>query len=306
MKIDAYPHILPKKYRELLEKKAKSGTFYLKSVNEATPGLWYLDMRFRIMDKYPGLQQVLTIASPPVEDVVEAGDAVTLSRLANDEMAALVDKHKDRFVAAVACLPMNDVDAALEETDRAIGTLHFKGVQLYTPTLDKALDSEEFLPLYEKMSGYDLPIWIHPKREINTPDYKSENHSKYWIFSMFGWPYETTSAMARLVFSGILEKYPNLKFITHHCGGMVPYFAERMAGGQDYAQVLLRAKFKERLSRPPEDYFRMFYADTALYGATRVSCADTHSLAPTISFSERICPTTARTAINTPDKLLLL
>jgi predicted TIM-barrel fold metal-dependent hydrolase len=268
MKIDAFPHILPAKYRDLLHKKAKSGSFYLQSVNDATPGLWDLDVRFRIMDKYPGLKQILTLASPPVEDVVGSEDAVILSKVANDEMAALVDKHKDRFVAAVACLPMSDVDAALEETDRTIGKLHFKGVQLYTPTRDKALDSKEFMPLYEKMSAYDLPIWIHPKREIDTPDYKSENHSKYWIFSMFGWPYETTAAITRLVFSGILEKYPTLKFITHHCGGMVPYFADRMAGGQDYAEILLKAKFKKQLSKPPIEYFRMFYADTALYGAT--------------------------------------
>lgn len=265
MKIDIYTHVLPSKYKEALYKKTK-GKFYLQEVNEATPALWDLNIRFHIMDKYEGLRQVLTVASPPVEAVAEPKDAIELAKMVNDEMAELVIRYPDRFTAAVGCLPMNDVDAALEETDRVIKELGFRGVQIYTPTNDKPLDLPEFMTLYEKMAKYDLPIWIHPCRERSTPDYKTEDHSRYWIFSMFGWPYETTAAMTRLVFGGILQKYPNLKFITHHCGGMLPFFAQRMAGGQDYAEVRLKAKFRVALSRPPLEYFRMFYADTAIYG----------------------------------------
>lgn len=265
--IDIYPHILPVKYKKAMEKRAGEN-YYLRDVDDATPTLWDLDRRFRVMDEHEGLRQVLTLASPPVEEVVGPDDVVELSRIANDEMAELVEKYPDRFAAAAACLPMNDMDAALRETDRAIQELGLKGVQIFSPINDKAIDRQEFLPLYEKMSHYDLPIWIHPLRGRAYPDYRSEDHSKYWIFSMFGWPYETTAAMTRLVFSGILEKYPNLKIITHHCGGMVPFFAPRMAGGQDYAEICLKAKFKRPLSKPPIDYYRMFYADTALYGGT--------------------------------------
>lgn len=267
IKIDVYPHIMPVKYKERLFKKAKK-KFYLRDVTDATPTLWDLNERFRIMDKYEGLKQVLTIASPGLEDAVAPKEAVTLSKIANDSMAELVAKYPDRFVAGVACLPMNNIDATLAETDRAIKELNLKGIQLYSPTKDKPLDQPEFMPLYEKMAAYDLPIWIHPKRDIEFADYRSENHSRYWIFSMFGWPYETTAAMTRLVFSGVMEKYPNLKVITHHCGGMVPYFAERIIGGQDYAEKCLNAKFKKCLSRQPIEYYRMFYADTALYGGT--------------------------------------
>jgi len=267
LKIDIYPHILPAKYKEALEKKTK-GAFYLRDVDQATPGLWDLDLRFRIMDKYGEMRQVLTIASPPVEAVVGPKDALDLSRLANDEMAGLMEKYPARFVAAAACIPMNDMDAALKEVERAVDQLGFKGVQIYTSVNDKPLDNEEFLPLYEKMAGYNLPLWIHPLRGRDFADYRSENHSKYWIFSMFGWPYETTAAMTRFVFSGILEKYPSLKIITHHCGGMIPFFAPRMAGGQDYAEICLNAKFKRPLSKEPVEYYRLFYADTALYGGT--------------------------------------
>ena len=267
MKIDVYPHIMPPKYRDRLFKKARK-KFYLRDVTDATPTLWDLDERFRIMDQYEGLRQVLTIASPGLEDAVAPKERVTLARIANDAMADLVATYPDRFVGAAACLPMNNIDAALAETDRAIRELGFKGIQLYSPTMDKPLDHPDFMPLYEKMAAYDLPIWIHPKRDIEFADYRTENHSKYWIFSMFGWPYETTAAMTRLVFSGVLEKYPALKCITHHCGGMVPYFVERIIGGQDYAEKCLHAKFKKCLSTQPIEYYRRFYADTALYGST--------------------------------------
>lgn len=264
MKIDIYPHIMPRRYRDELEKRA--GGNYFQAVTEGTPTLWDLDTRFRIMDKYDGLVQVLTLASPAVESVVGPEDAYELSRIANDEMAELVRKYPDRFVAAAACLPMNDIDAALTELDRAVNELNFKGVQLHSPIKDRPLDHPDFLPLYERIAEYDLPIWIHPKRGIDTPDYKSENHSRYWIFSMFGWPYETTAAMTRLVFSGIMKRFPGLKVITHHCGGMVPFFADRIAGGQDYAEKCCNATFKKGLSKEPIEYFRRFYADTALYG----------------------------------------
>jgi predicted TIM-barrel fold metal-dependent hydrolase len=202
------------------------------------------------------------------EEIEDLGKSVDLAKLANDEMAELVFKYPDRFPAAVACLPMNNIDAALKELDRAINDLKFRGVQIHTPTNDKPLDSPEFIPVYEKMSGYNLPIWIHPTRSMSEPDYKNENVSKYRIFSMFGWPYETSAAMTRLVFSGIMEKYPNLKFITHHCGGMIPYFAARIMAFHDSEEMRRGGKDKLGLTKAPIEYFKMFYADTAICGYT--------------------------------------
>ena len=268
LKIDIFQHILPAKYKEALYKAAPPN-FYLKDVIESLPTLFDLDHRFRIMDKFPGLMQVLTIAQPPVEIIASSPQtALDLARLANDEMAELVRKYPDRFPAAVAHLPMNDMDAALKEADRAINDLKFRGVQIFTPTADKPLDSPEFWPLYEKMSKYNLPIWIHPERTVDYPDYRTENRSRFMIFSNFGWPYETTVAMTRLVFSGVLEKYPNLMFITHHCGGMVPFLEKRIIGSYDHAEMLRGARYKQNLTQPPIEYFRKFYLDTAIYGST--------------------------------------
>lgn len=270
MKIDIYPHILPVRYKEALYERA--GSSRLRDTIEAVPTLFDLDSRFRILDRYECVQ-VLTLGLPPIETIAEGKAAVELARIANDSMAELVAKYPDRFVAGVASLPMNDMDAALEEADRAIQNLNLKGVQICSSINGKPLDSPELFPLYEKMESYDLPIWIHPGRGVRTPDYPGEKASKYQIWSMFGWPFETTAAMTRLIFSGVLNRYPSLKIITHHCGAMVPYFADRINSACDMAEML-KEPVKQALNKPPLDYYRMFYNDTAVGGSrSALMCA---------------------------------
>jgi uncharacterized protein len=267
LKIDAYAHIVPPKYREALYKVAPK--MHDQQILFSPP-LYDLDRRFRIMDKYEPLRQVLTLGRIPVEHVAGPAKAADLAKRANDEMAELIVKYPDRFVAALATLAMNNMNAALKEADRAIKELKFKGVYLHTPVDEKPLDAPEFLPLYEKMAGYDLPIVIHPMRKVDHPDYLTEKVSRYNMFSLFGWPYDTTSAMARLVFSGIMEKYPNLKIVTHHLGGMVPFYAERI---RQFTQVMRIGEEKPFLKKDAIDYFKMFYADTAIYGnPTALKC----------------------------------
>ncbi len=266
MKIDIFAHILPLKYKEALEKESSSNPNY--KTREHIPTLYDLDYRFRIMDKFDGLMQVLTLNMPPIENVRDPQKAIELAKIANDEMAELVAKYPDRFAAAVASLPMNNIEAALAETDRAIMDLNFRGIQIFTPTDDKPLDSSEFMPLYEKMWQYSLPIWIHPQRPQRCADYKGEETSKYTIHGMLGWPYETSVAMVRFVYSGIFEKFPDLKIITHHAGGMIPFFEKRITGWIDSHDTLLGRRDAEKLRRPQKDYFKMFYADTAIYGHT--------------------------------------
>jgi predicted TIM-barrel fold metal-dependent hydrolase len=262
--IDAFSHIAPPKYRQLLREAAPKECAYM---IDTFPPLYDMDARFRIMDKYPGLVQVITPSWPSVE-LAAPSKSVDLAKALNDEMAELVTKYPERFPAAVACLPMNDMDAALKETDRAINDLRLRGVLIYTPINDKPLDLPEFIPLYEKMAGYNLPILIHPMRNPDYADYRTENESKYRLYNTFGWPYETTAAMTRIIFSGILEKYPNVKFVTHHCGGMVPFFSERIKQFQDLGEMRWGQKYFQGLTKAPIDYYKMFYADTALYGGT--------------------------------------
>jgi predicted TIM-barrel fold metal-dependent hydrolase len=268
LKIDAYAHISPPKYTEALRQDYPK--FYGQILGKVPP-LFDMDERFRIMDMYQPLVQVLTVGPvPPLEAFASPEKSVELAKMANDEMAELVLKYRDRFIAAIALLPMNNIEAALKETDRAINELGFRGIYLHSNINGKPLDSPEFMPFFEKMAKYNLPIYIHPWRGDDFADYKTEKTSNYMIASIFGWPYETTAAMTRLVFSGIMEKYPNLKVITHHCGGMVPYYEQRILqhyGFQDknYGQ---EAAFLRELAKTPLEYYKMFYNDTAIHGNT--------------------------------------
>jgi predicted TIM-barrel fold metal-dependent hydrolase len=129
MKIDIFSHILTKKYLETYTKKNKA---ILQTIEARTRAVTDLDIRFRLMDRYPDILQVLTIARIPLESYVNPDEAAELAKIANDELAELVDTYPNRFAAGVACLPMNNIDAALEEVDRAITKLGLKGVQIYT------------------------------------------------------------------------------------------------------------------------------------------------------------------------------
>jgi aminocarboxymuconate-semialdehyde decarboxylase len=261
LKVDAYAHIVPPKYAQELARVAPE-MFNRQVKPYAT--LYDLAARFAIMDKYEPLRQVLTLGRIPVEHAAGPKKAADLALRADEEMAELVVKYPSRFCGALATLAMNNVDAALKEARHAIDDLKFRGVYLHTPVDEKPLDAPEFLPLYEMMLDYDLPIVIHPMRKSTHPDYLTEKESKYNMFSLFGWPYDTTSAMARLVFSGIMEKFPGLKVVTHHLGGMVPFYAERI---RQFTQIRRTGENLD-LKKDAIDYFHMFYADTAIYGNT--------------------------------------
>jgi predicted TIM-barrel fold metal-dependent hydrolase len=223
------------------------------------------------MDRFDAYQQVLSIATPPIEVFARPADAVDLARRANDGMAELVQKYPERFPGFIASLPLNDPEQALRETRRSIDELGARGIQLFTNICGRPLVAPEFLPLFDAMAAFDLPVWLHPYRGSDIADYATEERSHYEIWWTFGWPYETSVAMARIVFAGLFDRYPNLKVITHHMGAMAPYFEGRVGPGwdqlgartsdEDYTVVLTRLK------KRPLDYFRMFYADTALFGA---------------------------------------
>jgi len=270
MIIDVFAHLLPPRY--LAERNRRAGRSFGSQYAKywkANPGLTDLDVRFTVMDQFPDVVQVLTIAGPNIESITTPGDAVECARIANDEMAELVAKHPDRFVTACACLPMSDVDQAIGEAERAITQLGFRGVEVFTDIDGKALDAPEFLPLFERMQAFDLPILLHPRRTNTRPDYPTEATSKFLIYTNFGWPFETSAAMARLAFGGVLERYPELKVITHHAGGMIPYFHKRVALAWDFNVERMGYQCDgQTLSRPPVDSYRKFYCDTAIQGNT--------------------------------------
>jgi uncharacterized protein len=271
MKIDIFNHIFPKRYFDKVLEIAPNAKDMNKRVR-SIPCIVDLDERFRIMDKYGGdYRQIICLGAPPIETFGPPSVTTELAKIANDGMAEIVARYPDRFPGFIASLPMNSPDGLLAEARRAVGELGAVGVQIFTNVLGRPLDKPETMPLFDLMAELDLPIWLHPARGADFPDYKSETKSHYEIWWTFGWPYETSVAMAHLVFAGLFDKHPDLEIITHHMGAMIPYFEGRVGPGwdqlgtrtsdEDYTLVL------KRLKKRPLDYFRMFYADTALFGA---------------------------------------
>lgn len=271
MKIDVFTHVYPPRYKEALYHYCDAHNINIRNeyaIQERRPTLTDYEARIRTLDEFDDVTQVVTVTMPPLEEIAAPKQAAELARIANDELAELVAKHPQRFIAGVAHLPMNDMDAALRETERAVNQLGLKGIQIHGTINGKPLSADEFMPLYRLMCDFDLPIWIHPIRHSYDPDYSTEKNSFNQIFSIFGWPYDTTAAMTRLIFAGIFEKFPTIKFITHHCGGMVPFYADRIIS--HYRNGLERfgagRPFFPGLTKTPIEYFKMFYADTALNG----------------------------------------
>ena len=183
MKIDAFCHIVGPKFMAAVERLAPEQAAGVRTHAEELPTLIDWESRFRMMDRYPGYVQILTVAAFHL--VAYRKEGVELAKIANDEMAELVYKHPDRFVAGIACLPMVSIDAALAEADRAVNDLKLRGVELWAHRDRTPIDYPEFMPLYEKMSAYNLPILIHPirRRQAGTIAAKRNRGTAYSVSS---------------------------------------------------------------------------------------------------------------------------
>lgn len=269
MRIDAFNHFFPKKY---FDKLLASGTPDMGKRVTNIPALHDLDLRRKIVGSFPDYKQVISLAAPPLE-VLAKGDpdaAVEWAKIGNDGLAELCQKYPDEFAGFVAQTPLTAKDAGVAETTRAIKELGACGTQIFTNVGGKPVDRPEFRPFFKAMEKLDKPIWTHPARGANFPDYLDEKKSLYEIWWTFGWAYETAAMMSRLVFSKILDDMPKLKIIVHHFGSIVPTLEGRVGPGwdqlgtrtsdEDYVSLL------KSLKKRPLDYFKHdFYPDTATF-----------------------------------------
>ena len=267
--IDAYNHFFPRRYYDaLLETPA--GTKDLGKRVRGIPALSNLDERRRVVDMFDDYAQVLSLGLPAVERLWGPDKAPEMARIGNDGLAEIVAGHSRQFVGYSALLPMNVPEAAVKEAERALAN-GANAIQLASNVNGRPLDEPEFWPIFEVIAKAGKPILLHPARTREMPDYPTEKHSKYEICSVLGWPYETGVTLARLVFSGIMDRFPDLKVIAHHLGGVIPYLEGRVGhswdqlgartSDEDYASLL------KRLKKRPYDYFKDFYGDTAVEGA---------------------------------------
>lgn len=271
MKIDLFTHFVPPAFcRYLLANEVgRSAVPRWRNI----PTLVDLDAHFRLMDEFDDYVQVPSLANPPIEAYGSSRETPEIARAANDAMAELCERHRDRFPSFVASLAMNNPEAAVEEARRAVTELGAAGCLVYSNVLGKPLSDPAFFPVFEALAGLDRPIWIHPIRGPERADYPAETRSEHELWFTFGWPYETALAMGRLVYSGLFDKLPGIKIITHHLGGLVPYLEGKIAIGfrQAGEGTLARNPIAEEagLARPALDYFRLFYGDTAVNGVAK-------------------------------------
>ena len=276
--IDAFPHVLTRPALDRFMAAATGPALdFLRGLQGRTylAPMWDLDARFRTMDEAGDYVQVLTWCSPPIEQVASGSVAVDLARIANDAMADLVDSYPDRFVGFAAALPMDDPEASLREVERAVEQMGALGVQVFTNVNGRALDGERYEPLWASLAARDRTVWVHGARRSSTPDYEGEERSRFGLWAALGWPYEMGLFSGRMVASGVLDRYPGLRFYLHHSGGMTPTFSRRVNG----SWLELQAEAPEEvaayaaLQRPVADYFKLFYADTSGQTLTSMQAA---------------------------------
>ena len=264
MNIDVHNHFYPKAYMEELSK----GGGYARVERDAQGRLLIhyegdynivvgphidIEERLKAMDRCGIEMHVLTLTTPSVErEAPEKG--VKLAELANDGFSQVVEKYPERF-QAFAALPLQVPEAAAEELERAVRELGLRGGTLMTNVDGKPLDLDEFMPVYEKAVELDVPLFLHPTSPIN-----SRAMEDYRLVPILGFGVDTSLAVLRLVFSGVLKKLPRLKLIASHLGGVYPYLRGRIETGFNaYPEC------KVNIDEPPSTYLKKIWMDSIIY-----------------------------------------
>ena len=269
--IDFHNHYYPPAYLEAL--KAGSSIkitvdsdgnpvlHYPGDYNIVVPGHRDIAFRQNVLDEEGVDKQILTFTSPGTH--IEAPElAVPLARTVNDCLAEIVATRGDRF-AALATLPLNDPEASVEELERAITELGFKGCMLFSNVNGTALSDEQFFPLYELADRLGVVFYIHPIHPVGV-----EAMTDYWLMPLLGFTFDTTLAAAKLVFSGVVDRFPRIRWALGHLGGAIPYLAERLDRGYEAFEECRR-----NISRPPSEYLKQFYYDTVNFDVRALQLA---------------------------------
>lgn len=215
--------------------------------------------RLKIMRKYGIDMQVLSQTTPMLSGI-EPREAAEICKASNDDIYKLCVEYPNKF-EGLAIVSLLDVESALEELDRAVNDMGFRGVTIATNQNGTGLDSPSYAPFYDRVTKYDIPIFLHPTNWSSYP--LLEGRDGFGLMFIIGWQFDTTQALCRLIFGKVLEKYPSLKIVTHHLGGFFPY-----SRVETFYEGLLRQSLV--LKKPLAEYLKQIYGDTALSGMGRV------------------------------------
>jgi aminocarboxymuconate-semialdehyde decarboxylase len=240
MIIDTHFHAFPGKFLDLVpeaQNDVRGVGFHAFDYNE------YLNT----MDKYGIDIGVLSNTGGRIEKAANRMRALELCRILNDSFANAHAKHPKRFLA-FARLPMVDMDDCVRELERCYTDLKMHGVMMPTNVGGKYIDEPEFKPFWDALVGGDKPLFLHP---CNAPC--QSNWDKYSLHQKILWPTDSTLAISRIVYAGIFDRYPDLKMIASHLGGMILLYLDRLNWREGNPVC------KEE----PEVYFKKMYYDTA-------------------------------------------
>lgn len=265
-RIDAHTHFAPLRFLEFAER-TEGRPFPLTPLYKSKPALTTIGPRIDLLDRNRIDINVL-IPVPWIEAFHRINSepqlAARAARLMNDELAAVVAAHPTRF-RAVAILPSVDPDAMIAELHRAVKELGFVGAYVAVGPTAKRMDHPDYEQLYKALVELDTTLWLHPSRPPTIPEYPDEKLSQYYAWQLVGWPYDTTSAMFRIVFAGVFDRYPTLRIVTHHHGGFVPLLEARLRNNWPTLEPI-GLPMPTKISKPYVDHFRRFYCDTAASG----------------------------------------
>ena len=212
-----------------------------------------LNLRASIMAQQGVDMQVLSAASSYFFYWMSAEETLEFARWLNDAFAAAVKQFPERFIA-LASVPMQDSSAAARELERAVNKLALRGVEIATNINGRYFDDPAFDPFWEAAQALDVVIFVHPNQVVGADRMKNFN-----LANLIGNPTDTSLAFAKLVFSGVLDRFPKLKFLLAHGGGFLPYTWGRLDRGyriQDSAQ---------RTTTTPGEYLKRFYFDSVTH-----------------------------------------
>lgn len=264
MIIDFHSHFYPQAYLDGLKASRGHATLetgsqgevllkYAGDYNVVVGGHVNLDDRLRAMAKCGVDMQVITLTTPGV-DREEPDLGIRLARVTNDAYGDVMEKHPDKFVA-LATLPMQDPQAATEELERAVKERGLRGAMIFSNAAGSPIDGERFFQVYEKAVKLDVPIFVHPTSPLNAVGMED-----YRLVPIMGFGVDTSLAILRLVFSGVMERLPGLKLVATHTGGVFPYLRGRIEAAYNaYPET------RVRISKPPSEYFRRIWLDTVCY-----------------------------------------
>ena len=224
--------------------------------NVLVPGHRDIDYRRRVLDEAGVDMQVISFTAPGTS-IESPQRAAELAVVVNDGLAEAVAACPDRFTA-LGHLPLNNPAAAVGELDRVLGELELPGVMLYSNAGGAPLADERFWPLYERADEAGAVIYIHPTCPLGV-----EAMEEFMLMPLVGFLFDTTLAAAHLVFAGVPERYPDIRWVLCHNGGAIPFLAERLDRGYEAFR-----RCREHLRKLPSEYLRDFYYDTVNFDPT--------------------------------------